>query len=145
MTKEYIALGLMSGTSMDGVDASIIQSDGETKYKVIKDKYFEYPQDTYKSLTEIKDKIKNSKDLENFSEELNNIEKKITLFHASATTDILKDLKTNIDLIGFHGQTIYHKAQEKISKQLGNSKLLSQLVKKKIIYNFRENDLKNGG
>ena len=33
----------MSGTSMDGVDASIIQSDGETKYKVILDKYFKYP------------------------------------------------------------------------------------------------------
>ena len=32
MIKEYTALGLMSGTSMDGVDASIIQSDGETKY-----------------------------------------------------------------------------------------------------------------
>ena len=48
MGKMYTALGLMSGTSMDGVDASIIQSDGETKYKVIKDKYFEYPQGIYK-------------------------------------------------------------------------------------------------
>ena len=34
---------------------------------------------------------------------------------------------------------------EKISKQLGNGKLLSQLTKKKVIFNFRENDLKNGG
>ena len=41
MSKSYYCLGLMSGTSMDGVDASIIQSDGETKYKVILDKYFE--------------------------------------------------------------------------------------------------------
>ena len=43
MSKSYYSLGLMSGTSMDGVDASIIQSDGETKYKVIMDKYYEYP------------------------------------------------------------------------------------------------------
>ena len=35
----YYSLGLMSGTSMDGVDASIIQSDGETKYKVIVDQW----------------------------------------------------------------------------------------------------------
>ena len=42
MSKSYCSLGLMSGTSMDGVDASIIQSDGETKYKVIADKYFGY-------------------------------------------------------------------------------------------------------
>ena len=40
MTKEYTSLGLMSGTSGDGVDTSIIQSDGNTKYQVIKDKYF---------------------------------------------------------------------------------------------------------
>ena len=58
MKKIYTALGTMSGTSMDGIDASIIQSDGETKYKVIVDKYFEYPKDIYKNLTNIRDKIK---------------------------------------------------------------------------------------
>ncbi len=42
MTTEYTSLGLMSGTSGDGVDASIIRSDGEIKYKVILDKYFKY-------------------------------------------------------------------------------------------------------
>ena len=51
---------------MDGVDASIIQSDGDIKYKVILDKYFEYPQAIYKDLTKLRDKIKNSKDLKNF-------------------------------------------------------------------------------
>ena len=145
MTKEYTSLGLMSGTSMDGVDASIIQSDGETKYEVLKDKYFEYPQDIYLSLTRIRDKIKNSKDLKKFIDELKEIEKKITLFHSKAANDILLESKSNIDLIGFHGQTIFHNAEEKISKQLGDGKLLSQLIKKKIVYNFRENDLKNNG
>ena len=50
MIREYTSLGLMSGTSGDGVDASIIQSDGENKYQVILDKYFEYDQDTYKNI-----------------------------------------------------------------------------------------------
>ena len=54
-----------------------------------------------------------------------------------------KDIK--IDLVGFHGQTIYHNPKEKISKQLGDGKLLSKLTKKNIIFNFRENDIKNGG
>ena len=40
MNKFYCSLGLMSGTSADGVDASIIQSDGDTEYEVILDKYF---------------------------------------------------------------------------------------------------------
>jgi len=61
--KSYYSLGLMSGTSMDGVDASIIQSDGVNIYKVILDKYFEYPKDIYADLTKLRDKIKSSKDL----------------------------------------------------------------------------------
>ena len=43
MSKNYYSLGLMSGTSMDGVDASIISSDGESIYEAILDKYYEYP------------------------------------------------------------------------------------------------------
>ena len=50
MNKKYYSLGLMSGTSMDGVDASIIQSDGKTKYKVILDKYFKYSKEIYQNL-----------------------------------------------------------------------------------------------
>ena len=145
MNKTYLSLGLMSGTSMDGVDASIIQSDGETKYKVIKDQYFEYPQDLYRDLTKLRDKIKSSKDLKNLSKEIKNIEKEITLFHVQAANQILKKSKSNVEFIGFHGQTIYHDAKEKISKQLGDGKLLSKLTKKTVVYNFRQNDLKNGG
>ena len=48
-------------------------------------------------------------------------------------------------IVGFHGQTIYHNFKEKISKQLGNGKLLNQLTKKKIVYDFRRNDILNGG
>ena len=145
MSKSYYSLGLMSGTSMDGVDASIIQSDGETKYKVIIDKYFEYPQGIYKDLTKLRDKIKSSKDLKKFSKEVKNIEKEITLFHAKAVNEILKKTKVKVDFIGFHGQTIYHNAKEKISKQLGDGKILSQISKKTVVYNFRQNDLDHGG
>ena len=50
-----------------------------------------------------------------------------------------------IVIIGFHGQTIYHNPEEKISKQLGNGKLLNQLTNKNIVFNFRKNDILNGG
>jgi anhydro-N-acetylmuramic acid kinase len=76
---------------------------------------------------------------------LRELEKKITLFHAYVCKKIINNSSSNIDLIGFHGQTIFHNANEKISKQLGDANLLSSLLKKKVIYNFRENDMLNGG
>jgi len=145
MSKSYYSLGLMSGTSMDGVDASVIQTDGKSKYKAILDKYFEYPQAIYKHLTKFRDKIKSSRDLKKFSKEIKNVEKEITLFHAKAISQILKKTKVNVNFIGFHGQTIYHNAKERISKQLGDGKLLSKITKKNIVYDFRQKDLKNGG
>ena len=145
MGKSFYSLGLMSGTSMDGVDASIIQSDGVSIYKVILDKYFEYPKGIYADLTKLRDKIKSSKDLKKFSKELKSLEKEITLFHAIAVNKIVKKSKVKIDFVGFHGQTIFHNPSKKISIQLGNGKLLSELTRKTVVYNFRKNDLKNGG
>ena len=157
MEKVYTALGLMSGTSMDGVDASIIQSNGEEQYDELFSRYFEYNRDIYQNLLNLRDKItKNRKPnynnalLESLSKEFNDIEKKITLFHADVVNKILKEAGLSVDLIGFHGQTIFHNPsennpQENKSIQLGDGKLLSKLTNKTVIYNFRENDLKHGG
>ena len=76
---------------------------------------------------------------------IESLEKEITLFHANVVNEIAKESKPNIDFVGFHGQTIFHNAKEKISKQLGDGKLLSKLTQKTVIYDFRQNDLKNGG
>ena len=145
MKQIYTALGLMSGTSMDGVDASIIQTDGKSKYKAILDKYFKYPENIYNDLTTLRDKIKTLEDLKKYQKKIKSVEKDITIFHAESVEKILKKTRLNVDFIGFHGQTIFHNSELKISKQLGDGKLLSKLTKKKVIYNFRQNDLKNNG
>ena len=129
MSKEYTSLGLMSGTSGDGIDASIIKSDGDTNYEVVTNKYFEYDHEIYQNIHDLKEKINNLKDLEKFADSLNDLERRITLFHAKVIKDLSTDKK--IDIIGFHGQTIYHNSEEKISVQLGDPKLLYQLIKKK--------------
>ncbi len=145
MSKSFYSLGLMSGTSMDGVDVSIINSDGSAKFKGILNKYFEYSEDLHKNLISSRDKINSSKDLKVHSKELDFLQKEITLFHSKAVNEVVKEIDFNIDIIGFHGQTIFHNAGERISIQLGDGNLLSQLVKKKVVYDFRQNDLKNGG
>jgi len=145
MSNSFCSLGLMSGTSADGVDASIIQSNGDTEYRVILDKYFKYNQNIYEKIHNLKEKINDSKDLDNLSQKILLLEKEITLFHVNVVEEIIKESNLNIDLIGFHGQTIFHNAKEKISKQLGDGNLLSKLTKKNVVYDFRKNDLKNGG
>ena len=135
----------MSGTSGDGVDVSLISSDGIDQYNEILNEYFEYDQKTYENIHNLKSKILKFDDLKKNANEINDLEKEITLFHAKAVSKISKSIDQKIDFVGFHGQTIYHNSSEKISKQIGDGNLLSQLIKKTVIYNFRQNDIKNGG
>ena len=135
----------MSGTSMDGVDASIIKSDGYREYSVIIDKYFEYKDELRQKLINIRDKILLKNDIKDHIDGLNNIEREITIFNANLVNQILKNTNIKIDAIGFHGQTIFHDSKNKITKQLGDGRLLSQLTQKKVIFDFRQNDLKNEG
>ena len=143
MHEKYTSIGLMSGTSGDGVDASMVYSDGFEELELIYDKYFEYDRDIFKSFHLLKDKINGEDDLKKTNVELRNLERKITLFHAKILKEF--DLKNKNILIGFHGQTIYHNPNKKISMQLGDGHLLNQLIEKKVIYNFRKNDILNGG
>ena len=145
MGKIFTSLGLMSGTSGDGVDASLISSDGLNKYSIIFNQYFKFDQKTYEKVHILKDKITKFEDLKKYKTEINELEREITLFHSKVVSAIISSTNEKIDLIGFHGQTIYHNSSEKISKQIGDAKLLSQLTEKVIINDFRKNDIQNGG
>ena len=79
MSEQYTSLGLMSGTSGDGVDASIIQSDGEKKYELIKDKYYEYDSNIYQDIHNLKEKINTFNDLK-ILEKLKDLREKLLYF-----------------------------------------------------------------
>jgi anhydro-N-acetylmuramic acid kinase len=72
-------------------------------------------------------------------------ERRITILHAELANKIISEFGENVDFIGFHGQTIEHDPTNSFTKQLGDANLLSSLTKKKVVYDFRKNDMINGG
>jgi len=141
----YTAIGLMSGTSMDGIDASLIQSDGLNEYTNILDDYYKFDNELYQKLIKLRSLIFNEDDLHKYSKDVNQLERELTIFHSKIVNKISEKYQNKIDLIGFHGQTIFHEPNIGVSIQIGDGKLLSQLTKKKVVYDFRQNDLANGG
>tara|TARA_B100000401_G_C52762428_1_gene698889 strand:- start:324 stop:1415 length:1092 start_codon:yes stop_codon:yes gene_type:complete len=143
MEKIYCALGLMSGTSGDGVDSSVIKSDGKDQILIQNNDYNPYPSSLTDEIHGVSEKIQESSDLEKFKDKIINLEEKLTDFHTEIAIKSIKN--NNIDIIGFHGQTIFHNSDERISKQIGDGNNLSKITKKMVVYDFRQNDIKNGG
>ena len=143
MPKNLSALGFMSGTSGDGVDSSVIDSNGEDIINIKYNRFDPYPISLSKKIHDLKERISKKQDLLKYSLKIEELEREITDFHLDIATKINKEI--DYDLIGFHGHTIYHNSDEKISKQIGLGDHLSKKTKKTVVYDFRKNDLKNGG
>jgi anhydro-N-acetylmuramic acid kinase len=143
MKKNFSALGFMSGTSGDGVDSSIIISNGLDNINIKYNRFDPYPNDLLKKIHKLRDNIQEIRDLLENSVEIEKLEREITYFHADIANNLSKKFK--FELIGFHGHTIYHESNAHISKQIGLGDLLSKITCKTVVYDFRQNDIKNGG
>ena len=132
---EYMALGCMSGTSLDGIDCSLIKSDGLSFANEISNEFIPYSKELQKKL------------LNTISQEYLNDPSVLTLLneeYKKAINQFIKNNNVKIDLIAMHGQTIFHDQKTKISIQLFD-KSLSFDSNSPVICNFRKNDLLNGG
>lgn len=132
------SIGLMSGTSMDGVDVSCIVTDGNNYFHQI---FFA----SYKYTSKIKKLINQL-----FINKNNYIEvcNQITLFHIKSIKMAAKLNNyplSKVDIIGFHGQTLLHKPEECWTWQIGNGKMLSNSLNIPVISNFRYRDICLGG
>ena len=143
--KVFNALGLMTGTSIDGIDLSLIKSNGIAEFTSILNNFYEFDNNLRGKIIDLRDQLNSIEDLKKYSSDLSKLDREITLFYARLINDFFKNQTHDIDFVGLHGQTMFHDAEKKISLQLGDGKLLSQLTKKIIINNFRQNDIDNGG
>lgn len=135
----YTAIGLMSGTSFDGVDAALIETDGLSHINIKDGVYLPYPK-------ELQDRIASV--ISNDYTQIWEVERDLTVLHADACSLLLKKLNISnkdIDLLGFHGQTIKHDPKNKITVQLGNAPLLSQLTGCTVVSDFRSAHVASGG
>ena len=139
----YFAIGVMSGTSFDGIDISLICSDGKKYFNPIKSSFYKYDSKIRIKLFEISKNF--NKNLHKLAK-LTEVRSEVTKLYVKALKSFIsKNKLSNFELIGIHGQTIYHDPKKKISIQLCDGEYISNKLKKKVVFDFRQNDLKYGG
>jgi anhydro-N-acetylmuramic acid kinase len=142
------AIGLMSGTSCDGVDIALIESDGETRIACGPHGMRSYRPDERKLL---KQALEEARILRNRKERtpcLREAEDMVTKAHKEAVQDFLTthaiEPKT-LDVIGFHGQTVLHRPDLRLTIQIGDGAALARETHIPVVWDFRAADVAAGG
>jgi anhydro-N-acetylmuramic acid kinase len=140
--KPLVALGLMSGTSLDGIDVALIRTDGERVLDC-------GPRRTIPYDVGFRQRVRVA--LGRFDVETPDIAAltlELTERHAHAVDNVLADAPAEwqaVDVIGFHGQTLYHAPDRGLTVQIGNGALLSKMTGRTVVSDFRTKDVTAGG
>ena len=142
------AIGLMSGTSMDGIDIALLHTDGESIVKHGPSGYFPYDPQLRAVWQKALLTAKSIKQRTERPGDLAQAERKLTLAHAAAVNSFLRRHGLNakaIDVIGFHGQTVLHRPDDALTVQIGDGPLLAEETGIDVVYDMRANDMVHGG
>jgi anhydro-N-acetylmuramic acid kinase len=132
------AIGLMSGTSLDGVDAAWIETDGESVRRFGPALTLPYAPPLRARLRRLLDDAANGAgDVPDLADAV----AALTAHHAEA----VRALGMEADIVGFHGQTILHRPERHWTWQIGDGALLARLTGIDVINDFRSADVKAGG
>ncbi|MFY9288766.1 MAG: anhydro-N-acetylmuramic acid kinase [Alphaproteobacteria bacterium] len=141
--KLFRAIGLMSGTSIDGIDAALVETDGIHYVRALA--FLPNPYEM-SFRTRLRSHLGNQKGCSDPS--VAAFERELTEMHAAIVHRLIKQANgegANIDLIGFHGQTIWHQPQKRSTIQIGDGALLARMTQIPVVNDFRTNDVKAGG
>lgn len=148
MSKVMRAIGLMSGTSLDGIDVAYLETDGEIIVKRGPARTFTYDGGMREMLATAITEAGKLTTRDERTATLARAEHVLTERHATAVTDFLSAEGIDgaaIDLIGFHGQTVLHRPEARLTVQLGLGQLLADAVRFPVVYDLRAADVAAGG
>jgi anhydro-N-acetylmuramic acid kinase len=142
------AIGLMSGTSMDGIDVAMLRTDGINSVEVGPSFFAPYDTAFRRRLEASLETAKKIERREERPGELAELEREITLRHARAVAAFLASDAGKWgrpEIVGFHGQTILHRPHLGLTVQLGDGALLAGKLGIPVVYDMRANDMRHGG
>jgi anhydro-N-acetylmuramic acid kinase len=149
MTSKTIkTIGLMSGTSLDGIDAALIETDGEHILNLgptFSRSYDPAEQDLLRRALTAAARLANR---EERPAPLDQAEELITLAHAAAVRELLETNGVEasaISAVGFHGQTVLHRPELGFTVQLGDGQRLANMLGIEVVYDLRASDVAAGG
>ncbi len=148
MSKPLAALGLMSGTSLDGIDVALLTTDGEDVVERGPSATYPYRPEQQALLQDALEAAKALTDRAARPGILREAEHELTLWHAEAVERFCEENKLNlsdIDIIGFHGQTVIHRPEQRLTVQLGDGQALATCTGRPVVYDMRAADVAAGG
>lgn len=140
--KTVNALGLSSGTSLEGVDAALISTDGVDVYEFERSMSVPYDDDLREKIRSI---LSLRPDTPENEAKIKAVEEELTRFHAEVAQDFINTSDKPIDVIGFEGHTICHDPKNHYTHQIGDGNLLAELTCTKVVNRFARADIAAGG
>jgi len=142
------AIGLMSGTSLDGVDVALIETDGRRVKAFGPTGYRPYSQNERGLLRQALTEAVNLPQRDARPGILREAERAVTIAHAEAIAAFTAQNRItceDIDIVGFHGQTVLHRPERKLTVQIGDAAALAKAIHIPVMHDFRAADVAAGG
>ena len=148
MARILTAIGLMSGTSLDGVDIALIETDGRTVRAFGPIGYRPYAETERAVLRQALAEAVALSDRDARPGILAEAERVVTSAHAETVAGFLAQhriARENVDIVGFHGQTVLHRPSDRLTVQIGDGAALARAIHIPVMHDFRAADIAAGG
>src|SRR6478735_5027323 len=142
------AIGLMSGTSLDGVDVALIETDGRRIQALGPSGYRPYSEMERRLLRQALFEAVNLPQRDARPGILREAEQAVTIAHAEAVAAFTAQNRItaqDIDIVGFHGQTVLHRPERRLTVQIGDGAALARAIHIPVMHDFRAADVEAGG